>query len=468
MTQCLFIEPGRTTMFALVALTVLAALCPACSADPATPPGAANALAALIEVPAPLSGENPRFPLVPTAPPATGKSVADSRLGTEQTRVVATKGLRHEYSRHDPYNRDCSKILLLLASQGEWRVYRTGGLPYDREENAVRTLSVEEPRWDNTDPNVLWGTAEFRIERINVETGETTIVKDFREDPIIGPVLKDQPDLYRITMKDEGEASLDRRVWAFIVQGSQEDYRARYLLVWDRQTDRVLGFRKLAANESNIDWVGMSPAGNWVLVGSDPDNAGDLAGFVMADCTLKQFHKLHFSTGHADVGFDMQGKEVVVMQNAQTDYIDLIPLDTSVKPIPPDSGYEDTGHIPLVRLFYASDSPVGLNSGVHVSCNCPGWCVVSTSSEPGAPEQNWLDRSIILVQLDRSRPRAFYLAKVYGTRGSYWEETHASMSCDGTRVIWATNWGLDIGKDKAWAVELRLPPDWQRLIPKSP
>ena len=457
--------PSRNLSISITcAIYLSGALCASCNAEPASATVAPGTSALLVEVANPLSGESPRFPLLASPPPAPGKSVADSRLRTEQTRIVGTKGLLHEYSRLDPFNRDGSKVLLSFVSKGEWRVNRTATLPYDRDENRVRTLNVEEPRWDSTDPNLLWGTDEFRIVTINVETGETAGIKDFRSDRVVGPVLKGEPDLYRITMKDEGEASVDRRFWAFIVQGSQDDYRARYLLVWDRRTDRVLGLRKLTANESNIDWVGMSPSGNWVLIGAESDNGGGLAGFVMADYTLKDVHKLHFSTGHADVGYDTRGREVVVMQNAQTDYVDLIPLDTSVKPIPPDTGYEGTGHVQLVRLFYASDSPLGLNSGVHISCNCPGWCVVSTSMEPGASEQNWLDRSIILVRLDREHPRAFYIAKQYGTRGSYWEETHGTISADGTRIVWATNWGLDVGNDQVWDVEVRLPSDWQRIL----
>lgn len=416
--------------------------------------------ASLVSVPNPLSGDNPRYPLLPTDAPEPGASLTDSRLGTTQRRVVAAEGLRHEYARHDPFNRDCSKVLLLAIAEGRWNVYRTTEAPYDQAGNFVRSLEAEEPRWDRDDPNALFATQEFRIFRINVETGESSVIKDFRADPILRPILESEPDLYRITMKDEGEASRDRRYWAFIVQGANDDYRARYLLVWDRDTDRVLGIRKLTLNESRIDWVGMSPLGNWVLIGAEHDNGGELAGFVMTDRSLKHFYPLHYSTGHADVGLDSDGNEVVVMQNAQTDYIDLIPLEPSTRPIPPGGGYEGTGHVPLVRLFYASDSPIGFNSGVHVSCNFPGWCVVSTHIEPGVPEKNWLDRSIILVRLDRTRPRGYYLTKVYGSCRSYWEETHAAVSGDGSRVVWATNWGRQAGEDKVWLMELKLPVGW--------
>jgi hypothetical protein len=378
-----------------------------------------------------------------------------------QTRVTQTAGLRHEYSRHDPFNRDQSLILLLYVPDGEWRIYRTQSVPYDQPGNLVRTTDLEEPRWDPNDANLVWGVQGFRILTLNVQTGDTATVTDFAADATIAPILAANPDLYRITMKDEGETSTDKRYWAFILQGSQDDYRARYVFCWDRQTDQVLGLHTVSASQSDIDWVGMSPLGTWVLIGGSDANAGDLAGLVMANRELTTFHRLDFATAHADVGLDSDGNEVIVMQNVRTDYIDLIPLSADTKPIlEPGGSYTGTNRIPLVRLFYASESPIGLRSGVHISCNVPGYCVVSTHIEPGAPEQNWLDRSIVVVRLDREAPRAYYLAKVYGTTGAYWEETHATITQNGSRVLWATNWSQDVGQEQVWDMELRMPAGW--------
>jgi len=47
-------------------------------------------------------------------------------------------------------------------------------------------------------------------------------------------------------------------------------------------------------------------------------------------------------------------------------------------------------------------------------------------------------------------PGVYYLAKVYGTTESYWEETQAAISRDGTKVIWATNWNENVGEDRVW------------------
>ena len=58
----------------------------------------------------------------------------------------------------------------------------------------------------------------------------------------------------------------------------------------------------------------------------------------------------------------------------------------------------------------------------------------------------------------------FYLAKVFGTVGAYWEETHAAMARDGSRVVWATNWGQHVGDERVWDMQLDLPAGWAAAL----
>ena len=444
---------GALFVVAMIPSTDCGSLCLA--ADP--PP--------LVKVPNPTSGDNPTYPLVPQALPQAGKSFQDARFKTALVRVTEERGLRHEYSRHDPFNCDGTKILLTHTASGEFRVYRTGKLPYDANEGLVTKVDLEEPRWDPANADLLWGSRDFQIRTLNVKTGRSDVVKDFSKDPTIAPVLKAETDVYRITMKDEGETSRDKRYWAVCLQGSKDDYRLRHIAVWDRKEDKVVGLCKVAKEESDIDWVGMSVLGNWVLIGGGSENGPRLSGMTMADRGLTKFHRLDYATAHADIGLDSQGNEVIVMQNVRTDAIDLIPLSEKTKPILDAGGsYEGTGRTMLVRLFYSNESPVGLSSGVHICCNADGWCVVSTYMPSGAKEQNWLDRCVILVRLDPRAPAAYYLAKIHNTRDAYWEEPHASMSSDGSKVVWACNWNQDVGKEKAFLIQLNMPAKWQEAL----
>ena len=129
-----------------------------------------------------------------------------------------------------------------------------------------------------------------------------------------------------------------------------------------------------------------------------------------------------------------------------------------------NGSYDNTNRTPLIRLFYNEESPYGFNSGVHISCNAPGYCVISTFTEPNIAEQNWLDRTIMLVTLNREKPRVFYLAKVFGTRGAYWEETQAAITNDGMKIIWATNWNTKVGQERVWCMQLDMPLGWQDFV----
>jgi len=418
-----------------------------------------------MEVPDPLSGDNPTYPLTSRSIPSIGEPFFDPHFGTILTRVTQIDQAPNvailEYSRFDPFNKDQSMIILL--PEYDWRVFRTQSFPYNQDANLVTVLhDIAEPRWDPNDPNLVWGEQGFQLLTVNV-LGETTIIKDFSNDPTIQPILQSEPDLYQITMMSEGESSQDKRYWAFCLQGSAEDYRVRYIFTWDRLQDKILGLYQIPLNDSDIDWVGMSALGNWVLIGGQPDNSGNLIGLTMANKELTQFHQLNYDTAHSDVGLDIQGNEVIVMQNSETDYIDLIPIDLSTTVVTNANDYPGSNHIRLIRLYYNDQSPIGLNSGVHISCNVPGYCVVSTTTQPNVPEQNWLDRTITLVKLDRSNPRVFYLAKVYNTTNTYWEETHASITNDGRKVVWADNWGQYVQEGQNptnFLMQLDMPSDW--------
>ena len=420
---------------------------------------------ALVQVPDPLAGDNPPHPLTERALPSPGESFYDGRFGTVLTRATEGTTRRHEYSRFDPFNADHSRIILHDFDSGDFIVYRTDSRPYNTAANQAMVLGFEEPRWDPADSNLVWGLSDLGIVQADVSAATTRVVKDFAEDPTLGPIIQAQPDIFRVTTRHEGETSGDKRYWALALQGSAEEYRLRYLFCWDRVLDQVVGLYPLPAAEAElVDWVGMSPLGNWVLIGGDYGPGQTLGGLNMADREFVSFHRLAQATAHSDTGLDSLGREVVVMQNTSTDRIDLIPLDPAATPVTAEGEYAGSLIKPLVLLYYNSDSPYNFQSGVHISCNLDGYAVISTYIEPGLAELNWLDRSIVLVRLDGDSPRAHYLAKVHNTTAAYWEETQATISTDGSRVVWASDWSQDVGQERVFLMELTMPPNWRGLV----
>jgi hypothetical protein len=389
--------------------------------------------------------------------------------------------------------------------RGSFQVYRTNLRPgewgYDHKDNFLLKLDMDEPRWNRNDPNAkaVIGVKGLKIVSIDVTTGEPTTIKDFGEKPTedfwdyreigqeikegdktvflsLGEIIKRYPHRYSITMKDEGESSYDGNWWAFVLREYIEPPEVEHVIdrswcifCWDRVNNKVVGLRELSLEQKEIDWVGMSPKGTWVLIAGKDYNAEPLKGLKIAsreDRNLKDLYPIAPKAKHADVGLYIDRtapgdkvREAVVVQNesaespdvaALHDYIDLLRL-------PAEHEVEIPKPIHLVRLFYKWDEhlvldPNSLNifTGVHISCNANGYAVVSTYNDPGIKEKNWLERSIILVKLDLQALEAFYLAKTHNTtavwadehgnrQSAYWDETHAAITNDGTSVVWAAN-----------------------------
>ena len=430
-------------------------------------------------VPDPLSGINPLHSQQPLSFPTAGTQFTEPSFGLGITRLTndETEGSRHEYSRFDPYNKDQSRILL-NNSGGTLDVYKTEAYPYNSTGNKLHSLSVTEARWDRNDVNKIWGLSDSSIKTVNATTGATSVIKNFSTETTLTAKLGSD---FTISMKGEGESSYDNRHWAFVARSNANtgNFKGKEVLfTWDKDANQVLGTYELSTRErDNIDWVGMSPNGNYVLVGSidynNPTN-GQIIGLAMANKNFtnfssgpdngKKFHRLNYDTAHSDVGLDSEGKEVIVMQNTRTDFIDLIPIDpttVSINDIPLPGGtdaYANTNRTKLVRLNYDDSSSDGLKaSGVHISGNYDGYALISTTISPNVAEQNWLDRVILLVKLDQfdaenpETPLAGYISKIYNTTGTipnaldgnYWEETQGVITNDGAKVLWSANWDID-------------------------
>ncbi len=268
-----------------------------------------------IEVPDPLSGDNPGYPEPELPEPETGVTFGDPCFFTPLAKATEAEGIsgRHKYSRFDPFNAGGSKIHL-VRDDGDYAVYRTGTMPYSRTGNPVlRTSGLAEPRRDREDPKTLRGLDGFEVVGVDVAGGRREVVKDFAADPAATPILAAEPDICRATTQDEGGASCGFRYWTLIQQGVKDGYQPRCILCWGREEDEVLGLYEIPPGESGIDRVGMSPLGNWVLVGGMEGNAGSLAGLTLADRGLTRFHRIGHTTSHADVGLDAGGGEVVVV-----------------------------------------------------------------------------------------------------------------------------------------------------------
>ena len=156
-----------------------------------------------------------------------------------------------------------------------------------------------------------------------------------------------------------------------------QDWMTVAILVYDLKTDTVISKRMMPPAEINS--VTISPSGQFFVayydnycehgqLGSDDQPCG----LMVYDQDLENGRGLLRIVGHSDLALDVQGNEVLVYQDIDTDTISMVDLSCSQ----------------ILHLYFAIDfSHSAL--GFHFSGRAfqmPGWALVSTynGTQPGS------------------------------------------------------------------------------------
>ncbi|MBP7866989.1 MAG: hypothetical protein KA419_13690 [Acidobacteria bacterium] len=349
-------------------------------------------------------------------------------------------GLKNEYSRVQSFNADESRILVRTTA-GTWYLYDARTL---RRVKRVELPGVD-PRWDAADPDVLYSCEGTCLNRLNVRTGQVSLVHDFAAD-FAGQ------DVQTVWTRYEGSPSRDGRYWGLMAENG--NWEAVALLVYDRQADAVTAVRSLPAG-FDADNVSISPLGNYVVAYLEPDCPGGQTGTYASPCGFMVYNRALTQgsgpipvAGHGDFALDAQGREVFVYQDTRTDHLAMLDLGTGAVT---DLHPIDFSHTPL---------------GFHVSGRAfdrPGWVVVSTSSGGYPTAFTWMDDVVFAMEL-AAGGRVVRLAHTRSRvdpaqEHDYWAEPQASVNRNFTRVLFTTNWGRS-GTDQVEMFLLELPEDW--------
>jgi hypothetical protein len=360
-------------------------------------------------------------------------------------------GLKNEYSRVQSFNADGSRVLV-RSIEANWYLYDADTL------QPLGQLPLEvEPRWDASNPDLLYHFDEARLMAYNVHSEEPSLVHDFATD-------FPSQSLAAVWTRYEGSPSLDSRYWGLIAQ--DQDWLTAALLVYDQVEDRVIAtrdMREMSEMEREIDSVTISPLGNYFLAYHDeycesghPSTSlraglGDdmhPCGLMVYDRNLTNGRGLLRIVGHSDPALDAQGREVLIYQDIDTDYISMLDLATgTVTPLWPI----DFSHTPI---------------GLHFSGRAfgrPGWALVSTYSGGHPTDYTWMDDQVFAVEL-KPGGRVVRLAHTHSLvdedqEHDYWAEPHASVNPDFTRVVFTSNWGRS-GTGEVEMFMIGLPSDW--------
>jgi hypothetical protein len=356
-------------------------------------------------------------------------------------------GLKNEYSRVQSFNSD-GRFLIARSTDALWYLYDASTL------QALAELPLEdEPRWSPTDPYLVFYISETRLVSFNIQTGDETTVHDFKSDLPFEPVM--------VWTRYEGSPSADGQIWGLIAQ--DQEWLAAAYLTYDLETDRVLATRLLddlpdLARE--VDSVTISPSGKYFLAYNDLycDHGvlGDDAhpcGLMVYDRDLQNGRSLLRIVGHSDLAFDAQGRDVLIYQDIDTDFISMLDLETGAV-------------TPLWQIDF-SRTPIGFHFSGR-AFDAPGWALVSTYSGGHPDDFTWMDDQVFAVEL-KANGRVVRLAHTHSLvdedqEHDYWAEPQASVNQDFTRVIFTTNWGRS-GSEEVDMYMVFLPSGWFTQLP---
>ncbi|MEW6745163.1 MAG: hypothetical protein AB1486_20615 [Planctomycetota bacterium] len=387
------------------------------------------------------------------AMPAKGTSFTDPTFHTTIVRVTdgaedgyIGPGIQNEYSKMDPENED-GALLILRGNSAAYYLYDPSSYQMLQQLTVFDSCCCQEPepRWDPADPQVFYYVCGAELRSYDVAAATSASVHDFRGELPAGASIR---------TKMEGDPSLDRRYFAFIVEDDSWNFLA--VVVYDRVQDEIVG-QKTDGFPDSINWVGMSMSGDHCIVGYE-----DVAMYT--DIFSRDFSTRTTlpdgSAGHGDAALTADGRDVYVYQNVRTDQIAMADMETGIE-------------TPLLDIPFDVNTDIGL----HISGNCsgtPGWVLVSTygaMNPPPGEHHAWLDEQLFMLEL-KEGPRVWRVAHTHAYthenaeegEKNYFAEAFAAINTPGTRIYFGSNWESFVA-DYSEAYQILLPAGWTESMP---
>ena len=419
------------------------------------------------------------YPIPNTPRPAKGVPYIDPVFHTEIVRITdsptetGSAWANPGYPKHDIENADGTMLLIQSRGGSGWHIYNANP-PYNKIKDIPialinRGVAID-ARWDATDPNILY-FQRYGMRRYNVLTDECETLHVFSED--FPPRPGELYPKFGQTLQEEGNSSDDSRYWAFNIYGQDLNpvtnkvfYYSGAIAVYDKDFYRKNNGKIISVLPkerypntgvdaayplTNPGFVSISPSGKYIWT-------GDRHRIFSWDFDTTKYKNLGAS-GHADMGFSKEGREVVVCGNRY--YKGGVDLGIWVTMIDIETG-EKT---PL--------APVG-DSHYHISANGhlkPGWCVVSVygPTAPALPTM-WAQHSVYLVEMSKRVPspdlnnhtRVWRIAHTHTKKVSYADDPFAKMNRKGTKVWFGSGWGKSYTESGGQydVYQINLPSTW--------
>ncbi len=339
--------------------------------------------------------------------------ITDATFGTKITRITGNPGdpipnipgkvwandqLRHGYSKRQPWNSDQSMIYLGRHYPNLWLDGTTYQVLFTRSKPSSAI------RWSNTDPHIMYYTADGTFGKWDVVNNVTT-------------QLVDLSGYSSCTFgKGEGNFTNDGTKVVVIAIRNSDNHEVIFIVNVANQTK---------GNDIDVDSYSavtnctISPLGNYIILVGDFGVGSDRVQVRNSSGTILWTETSYGLPSHFDTQIDQNGDEVIAGVGKTSPYSGKI-----IKRV------LSNGNITVVNDFpYAAHT-----SGRAI--NRPGWVFVSyqTRTSNYAPYVN----ELIAVKLDGSRIER--IAHMHENNFTYVAEAHGVPSPDGLRAMWASDW----------------------------
>lgn len=329
------------------------------------------------------------------------------RIGDAATFSVSDgdSKIRHHYPKTQPWNSDGTKIML----QG----YPMAILDGSSYEFLGFVDNPGNGHWANTNPNIIYGTYLNDLATVDVSdvsNDQYQVIRTFQG--------------YNEVSFGHGEGNIsndDRYIGLIGDDGSQTT-----LIVYDIPNDTIVGSKIVPAGD--LDWFSVSPQGNYAVAMWRDDGSGTTEGIKVYDIDMSNERHIGDNTAHADIGIDVNGKEVIIQYGSTEQWS----LNYSLQMIRLEDGAQ-------FNLFpYINGEGIW---GGHISTrntDRPGWAYVSENccaheTKPAANE-------VFAIKLDPSNPGIIQrFGKHQSKPTNYGNEAMAVPNRDGTKIIFASN-----------------------------
>ena len=380
--------------------------------------------------------------------PEKGKDFTDPNFLTTIQRITDQSdgyydpGIENQYATVDSENCD-GTLTVLRANDGGWFLYDPSTCQMIKE--VITDWSQEsEPIWDQSNPRIFYYVWNTQLRNYNVDTDTSATIHDFQQE---------FPDATFVDTHSYGTPSLDRRYWCLMVKDSS--WNVISVIVYDRTLDAIVGQKSSGFPD--------------VVRGSSMDMSGNHCVVNFENITYAQAYSRDFSTltnlpdgsnGHNDLALTADGRDVLVYQNVQTDYISLADLNTGAE-------------IQLLHIPFEINPDIGLHFSGNANAT-PGWVVVSTygsENPPPGEQHSWMDCQLFMLELKTS-PRVWriahtqsYTSEFYTGEKNFFAEAFASINSRGTKIYWGSNW-RNYTQDHTETYQVILPENWAATIPE--